>query len=143
MSSMLDDHIFLCNVIGVEKKFVCYCFVFVYHYPLLKRFHLGYVYVGFGIVTALSMSTMLWKVSLLHMYTKNHLFFYHKEQFKTSIRRTDGKIRLMCHPTCRKRWCEEAQSMSREAGTRTYQRALVGLSITLVYRLQVSEDINL
>ena len=42
-----------------------------YPYSLLKMFHLGSVYVGFGKVTALDMSAMLWYVSLL--YTKDHL----------------------------------------------------------------------
>ena len=43
-----------------------------YPYSLLKRFYLGSIYVGFGIVTALNMSAMLWNVFLLH--TKDHLY---------------------------------------------------------------------
>ena len=43
-----------------------------YPYPLLKRFHLGFVYVVFGILTALNMSVILWNLSLL--YIKYHLY---------------------------------------------------------------------
>ena len=43
-----------------------------YHYPLLKRFYLRSVYVGFGIVTAFSMSVMLWNAHLL--YNKHYLY---------------------------------------------------------------------
>ena len=43
-----------------------------YPYPLLKKFYLGSIYGGFGIVTALDMSAMLWNVSPL--YIKDHLY---------------------------------------------------------------------
>ena len=36
-------------------------------YPLLKRVYLGSVYIVFGIVTALNVSTVLWNVSMLYI----------------------------------------------------------------------------
>ena len=43
-----------------------------YHCSLLKRFYVGSVYVGFGIVTALRKRAMLWNVSVL--YIKDNLY---------------------------------------------------------------------
>ena len=49
-----------------------------YPYPLLKWFYIGSIYVGFGIVTALNVSTILWNVSLLH--TKDHQYNVYKNE---------------------------------------------------------------
>ena len=57
-----------------------------YHYQLQKRFYIGYIDVGFVIVTALNMSAMLRNVSLL--YTKDHLYITTQKSNFVILRRT-------------------------------------------------------
>ena len=46
----------------------------LYPYSLLKMFYVDFIYVVFGIVIDLNMSTMLWNVSLLYINDNLYIF---------------------------------------------------------------------
>ena len=51
-----------------------------YPYPLLKRFYLGFIYVVLGIVTALNMNAVFWKLSLLYIKGRLYSNLFHLAQ---------------------------------------------------------------